>query len=210
MNFPSRAGASRHLWPLAAILLTSLTSYFQPTALTDVAAVVGFKTPEQIRRDNNKVRLAKMNPYMQRKVGAIVADLEGHGYYPVVDAGVYRTPAEQLAKYSAGYSKVKWSFHNASTPAGKPDSLAADVFEQRYGWSSAAPRAYTLKLLSSAQSHGVTTGAFWGLTTAQRKSLQTAVSKKDWDKLVAIGWDDYHIEPATVTVAQARNGKRPK
>jgi hypothetical protein len=165
---------------------------------------------EAKRQRDNTARVAKMNPYMQPKIRAVIADMESHGYKPLIDVGVWRSPAEQAAKVRAGYSKTQFSFHTATTPKGKPDSLAADITDTRWGWSASAPDAYWLKLASAARSHDLDTGILWGLSATRRKIINDAIGKRNWKYSGPLGWDVAHVEQTQVTVGQARKGLRPR
>jgi hypothetical protein len=164
---------------------------------------------EYQRKRDNSARILKLNPYMRPKVAAIVSDLEAHGYKPSVDPAVWRTPAQQAAKLKKGYSAVSYSYHNATTPEGKPDSLAADIVDIRWQWDPPG-NTYWLKLASSAESHNLTTGIYWKLSDTNRKRIRAAIASKDWDAKIVRGQDAAHVEPKGITLAQARKGIRPK
>ena len=48
------------------------------------------------------------------------------------------------------------------------------------------------------------------VSPGQRRSIHTAIAKRDWGAKVALGWDVAHTEQTKVTIAQARHGLRPK
>lgn len=150
-----------------------------------------------------------MYPYMRPKVRAILNDLEAHGWQPIIDPGVHRTPAEQLEKFKAGYSKVKYSYHNVTGKDGTPESLAADIVDVRYAWNS--PKSFWLMLAAAAESHGLDSGIYWGLTNAQRQVIHTAIAKRDFNNpKIPLGWDTAHVEVHGISLLAARLGKRPK
>lgn len=159
------------------------------------------------RKTLNAARLLKLNPAMRRKVAAIIADLEAHGYQPLIDAQVWRSPAQQAKLKAQGRSKVSYSFHNCTTRAGLPDSLAADITDARYGWES--PKAFWLTLAAAAQAHGCTTGIYWGLSVDKRIKIRKAIARRDFNALVELGWDTAHVEPSGLTLDEAKAGKRP-
>lgn len=186
----------------------------RPAAIIVIATAVFLTTAKAVdvngeaqRRDNNAQRVARMSPYMQPKVKAVISDLEHHGHRPAIDGAVWRSPAEQRALVAKGYSTVLYSFHNCSTPAGKPDSLAADITDAPLFWN--ASKGYWLKLASSAESHDLTTGIYWGLSQANRAKIHTAVARRDWNAPVSLGWDTAHVEPTGITLGQAKKGLRP-
>lgn len=162
---------------------------------------------ELVRKQDNAERLQLINPGMRPKVKAVISDLEQHGYRPLIDKGVWRSAAEQARKKAAGVSQVSYSYHNVTTPDGRPDSLAADITDNRWFWQS--PKPFWLTLAGSAESHGLTTGIYWGLSQANRNRIRQAIKVRNWDAPVQIGWDAAHVEPANFTIAQARAGKRP-
>jgi hypothetical protein len=153
--------------------------------------------------------LQRIHKPLRPKIIAILLDLEGHGWQPLIDAGVWRSKSDQLKKVRAGYSKVKFSFHNATTRDGAPDALACDITDARHGWDS--PKSFWLMLAASAQSHGLTTGIYWGLNAARRRQLQQVIAGRNFqNRDVSLGWDTAHVQPRGITLLSARLGKRPK
>ncbi len=142
------------------------------------------------------------------QAAAILLDLTGHGWKPRIQEA-WRAPAEQLAAYNAGRSKVRWGFHNASSPVRPYDALAADIVLDDCPYEE--PKEFLLKLYSSAKSHGLETGVLFGLSAAQRVRLNKAVDAKQWDYLGPIGWDPWHVQPTmeTLATAEAKRGERP-
>lgn len=172
------------------------------------------------RRAANSARLQEMYPPMRPKVAAIISDMESHGWKPYVDPGIYRSKAEQMAKYRAGVSKVTWSFHNASSCDGNPrassctpGSLAADIIDANGGWLH-TPKKYFLQLASAARNHGLETGITFGLNTKAKApakaALLKAIAERRFDSNVALGWDASHVQPRGFAISAARAGKRPK
>ncbi len=162
----------------------------------------------QERHALNHKRLQLINPKLRLKVAAVLSDLESHADCPYIDSGVWRSPAEQMAKYRAGVSKVKWSFHNANDRRGQPDALAADITDARFGWDS--PLSFWLRLAASAQAHGMESGIFWGLTSGQRAAITAAIAARNWTPgNISTGWDPAHIQVAGISLLRARFGARP-
>ena len=176
------------------------------TALATTAKAVDTHG-ELLRKQDNAERLQLINPGMRPKVKAVLSDLEQHGYRPLIDSGVWRSIAEQAKKKAAGVSQVSYSYHNVTTADGRPDSLAADITDNRWFWSSPTP--YWLTLAGSAESHQLTTGIYWGLSQNDRNKIRQAIKVRNWNANVPLGWDTAHVEPANFTIAQARAGKRP-
>lgn len=156
----------------------------------------------------NAARVQLMHPKLRAKILAIICDMEGKGWQPIIDVGVYRTPAEQAEKKRLGFSKVSYSFHTVTGANGVPESLAADIVDVRYQWN--APSKYWLQLAACAEAHGMQTGIRWGLSTPKRAVINTLIRLKNWDAKFALGWDAAHTECKGITLAQAKAGKRPE
>jgi len=163
---------------------------------------------EDARKARNAAKLAELNAWIRPKVGAIVADLEGHGWRPRVQ-DAWRSPAAQAEAYSLGHSKLLWGFHNALRPDGRPGALAVDIVDDNAPY--AEDRRFLLMLAASARAHGLETGIRFGLTVRQIAAVMKAVDERRWTFAGPIGWDSWHVQPrpVTLTVAQARAGKRP-
>ena len=177
------------------------------TLVGTASAADGMEARRVAQNANN---LKKMALPMRSKVRGVITDLEGHGYKPIIDNAVWRSKAEQLALYRKGYSKVTYSYHNVSTKAGGPDSLAADIIDQRYGWFRVTPRRYWMTQARSAWVHNLYSGSHFGLTKAQRRAFDAALSSPNFTAYSGpLGWDPAHIEPRGLSIAQAKAGKRP-
>lgn len=163
---------------------------------------------KQQRDALNQARVAKMDVLMRPNILAIIADLEGAGWQPVIDSGVYRTPAEQAQKVAQGVSTVSYSYHNVTSRNGIPESEAADIVDIRYGWNP--PATYWLQLAGAAENQGLETGIYWGLTQAQRNTIHTLIGNKSWGKPYSRGWDAAHVQPpqSKFTTSEARYGYR--
>jgi hypothetical protein len=160
------------------------------------------------RQALNKKRLQLMHPKVAAKVAAVLLDLEGHNCQPIIDSGVWRKPSEQLAKFRAGLSRVKWSFHNATNKRGTPESLAADITDQRWGWNS--PTWFWLMLASSAKAHGLESGIYWGLNQFQRDQITSAIFDEEFTRQpLTIGWDPAHVQIKGIPLLSAKLGARP-
>lgn len=164
---------------------------------------------EARRVAQNKACLQKMYPGIRPKVRAVLTDMEGHGYKPIIDAGVYRTPREQLAKVRAGYSKVTYSYHCVTGRNGAPESLAADITDQRWGWSGHAPRSYWLKQANAAREHGLHSGIYFGLSAYDKARLGHALVNRIWDYSGPRGWDEAHIQDSRLSLSRVKRGERP-
>jgi hypothetical protein len=43
-----------------------------------------------------------------------------------------------------------------------------------------------------------------------QQAIDEAISSRNWNAPLKIGWDPTHIEPTDVTVSAAKGGKRPQ
>ena len=103
-------------------------------------------------------KLLQLHPVLRRKVEAIIRDLAGHHIQAVIGSA-WRTQQEQAVLYKHGFSKVLFSFHNATYPDGRPCALAADIVERDTGWG--APGMFWLMLARARQAHGLYPCAPW-------------------------------------------------
>ncbi len=160
------------------------------------------------RQFQNYRMLERVHFNLRHKVAMIVLDLEGHGCHPLIDAGVYRSPAEQLKKFQEGNSKVRYSYHNVTGRSGTPESLAADITDAELRWNS--PLSFWLRLASSAQAHQMTSGIYWGLNASRRSELRAIIARRTWNPgNVSIGWDPAHVQVTGISLFAAKRGKRP-
>lgn len=160
------------------------------------------------RKSLNAQRVQKMHPWMRDNILAIIADLEAAGWQPIIDSGVYRTPAEQAQKVAQGYSKIYYSYHNVTGANGTPESLAADIVDERYQWES--PMKYWLQLAGAAENQGLETGIYWYLSQSARNNIHNAIKEQKWDAKVQLGGDVAHVQPpqADFTTGEAKKGYR--
>ncbi|MBI1780413.1 MAG: hypothetical protein HYR66_03480, partial [Sphingobacteriales bacterium] len=49
----------------------------------------------------------------------------------------------------------------------------------------------------------------WGVPVRLIVAIDKAITEKDWNAPVKIGWDPTHIQPVGITAADAKAGKRP-
>jgi hypothetical protein len=161
---------------------------------------------EERRKQQNNDMLLKIDKTIRPAVKAVLADLEKQGQRPLIDRGVWRSPAEQLEKFKHGFSKVKWGYHCATTKDGKPDSLAADIVDANKMWD--ASREFWLRLGASALKHDLGWGGYFGLPKAMKESLRAEVRHKNFNSPAKLGWDAAHVETSRVTIAEAKAGKR--
>ena len=161
---------------------------------------------EEARKKQNREMLSRVDKSIRGAVSAVLKDLEKQGQRPLIDKGVWRSPKEQEEKFKKGFSKVRWGFHCATTPAGKPDSLAADIVDANKFWN--ASREFWLRLGASAIAHDLGWGGFFGLPSRMKAGLRAELLHKNFKSPAKLGWDTAHIETTRVTIAQAKAGKR--
>lgn len=153
----------------------------------------------------NRTRLQECHPAFRQRLALLLAILQADGYRPRLQQ-CWRSPEDQLAAFTSGHSKLQWGFHNATTPDGKPDALAADVLDDDHPLEP--PKAYLLALARAARKVGLTTGITWGLPQNIRTALDAAIEQgTPWEGKT--GWDPCHVETTGVSVQEARNGQRP-
>lgn len=162
---------------------------------------------EATRKNLNETQLKELHPVMARKVRAVIADLESAGWLPYIVTG-WRSPAEQLQKVKEGRSKVRYSFHNVTGKGGRPESLAVDIVDTRKGYDS--PKEFWLTLAAAGAAHGLASGIMFGLGKRKAELLAVLKARDFKNKGVSIGWDPSHLEPAGISLLQARLGVRPK
>lgn len=114
------------------------------------------------RQERNSAALKQLHPVFRPKVIAVISDLEGHGWRPLIpkDSG-WRSRARQAELKAEGHSTVTFSFHCAFEPGGIPASLAADVVDERHLWDLPDDHLYWKHLGSSARAHKLIWGGAW-------------------------------------------------
>jgi len=116
-------------------------------------------------------KLASMNPHFRHKVIVLLQKLKSRGFQPTVVYG-WRSVALQQKLLRQGVTKVRFSFHNAQTPDGRPNSFAADIVDRRYAWSE---KKETHEYWKAQGEEAKRIGLFWG---------------GDWKK----PWDPAHVQ----------------
>ncbi len=180
---------------------------------TSAKAIDIDRESELKRASDNETRVALMHPYMRPKIRAVIGDLESHGWRPLIDAQVYRSPAQQAKLKARGVSSVSYSYHMVTDKDAKgrpvPASLAADITDKRWAWKSG--NQYWLMLASASESHGLVTGIRWTLPTSGRQKIDALIRRKDWKGAYSMGRkpDPAHVEVVGVSLGQAKKGVRP-
>jgi hypothetical protein len=162
---------------------------------------------EPARKARNAQRLSELYPTFATRVAAIIGELEDQGLRPRIQ-DAWRDPEQQRKAYESGHSKLKFGFHNVTGVDEKPESLAVDLLDDDHPAHEGS--VYLLRLAASAEAQRCTTGIRWGLPPALRQAVDTAIASSDWDAPVKLGWDPAHVQPSDVTLAQVKQGKRPR
>lgn len=161
-------------------------------------------TPAALKKRNEEM-LKQCWPAFAVKVRAIIEDMAGHGFSCRIQEA-YRSPEDQLKAVHAGMSHLKYGFHNCTGDNGEPQALAVDLLDDKH--PNQESTKYSLLLYACARAHGLTTGGTWGLAPNVERGFRNAAVGRMWDEPVKVGWDNCHIEPTSITVAQAKSGKR--
>lgn len=105
-------------------------------------------------------KLASMTASMRPRVQRILAKLASQGFQPKIFFG-WRSVAVQAELKRKGNTRVSFSFHNAQTPAGVPNSWAADIIDGRYGWREPECMPFFQALGVAARAEGLVWGGDW-------------------------------------------------
>jgi len=168
---------------------------------------------EADRKARNEAMLAQCNRVAAARFRLLLSFIEHEGHRPRINEGdAWRSPAEQAAAVASGHSTVPWGMHNATTPDGKPDSLAIDLVDDD---SPLVPRARFLQRVNEvAPRFGLLTGILWSkkahpLTEVEKARIWNAVATGDWSEVHRIGFDPLHVQVAGLTIDEAKAGRRP-
>jgi len=161
------------------------------------------------RKKLNEERLLLIDEAIRNRVSNVITELEQQGLRPVIAKEVWRDPALQKKLFDEGKSKVQWGFHCATTPDGKPSSLAADIVDAELGWD--APRKFWILLGGAAATHRLHWGGYFGFVKLPKlkQRLNQTLKDKDFDPSIKMGWDPAHVEVKGITIAEAKAGNRP-
>jgi hypothetical protein len=161
---------------------------------------------EQARIKRNQDKLSELFSRFATRIESVIQDLQALGIRPRIQEA-YRSPEAQLIAFNSGTSKLKFGFHNITGDDGKPESLAVDLLDDD---RPLAPSTnYLLRLATVAETHGLETGVLWGLPPKLQDGVRQALASGDFGAKVKVGWDPTHIQPRGITVAEAKQGKRP-
>lgn len=146
---------------------------------------------KQIKK-RNEDKIKELYFKFAPKVRAILSDLEGHGFVPLI-VWAWRSPEEQLRLYKQGSTKILYGYHNVSGRLGEPQAMAVDIVDARYMYNS--PKRFWLMLASSAMAHGCESGVLWtGKNIVLRNKILKAIKSRNFSYDGPLGWDCAHIQ----------------
>ena len=161
---------------------------------------------ETDRKKRNDTRLLELYPTFRARIKQVIVALEAKGIRPRIQ-DAWRSPADQKKAYESGHSKLLFGFHNVTAYSGTPEALAVDLLDDD---SPLSPRKnYLLQLAAAAEEVGLITGIRWDMPKRLIRAIDAAIASQDWDANVKVGWDPTHVQPADITVAQAKADIRP-
>lgn len=162
---------------------------------------------EADRKKRNDTRLLELYVTFRARLTRVLLALEAKGVRPRIQ-DAWRSPADQERAFRNGHSKLLFGFHNATATSGTPEALAVDLLDDDSPLSPS--KSYLLQLAAAAEAEGLITGIRWGIPKHLITAIDAAIAAQDWNANVKIGWDPTHVQPTTVTVAQAKAGIRPR
>ena len=162
---------------------------------------------EADRKQRNHIKIHELHPAIRSRMEAVLSELESFGYRPRIQEA-WIAPNIQLARYYAGRSSQKYTFHNVTAESGTKEALAVDIWDDD---RPTTPKShFMLHLLAAAENNDFTTGIRISLSENRIKLIEDAVAQKDWMRPVWVGADPLHVEVTSLTVQEAEAGKRPE
>jgi hypothetical protein len=161
---------------------------------------------EADRKLRNQSKLQEMYPIFRTKVAAVLQEMESYDYRPRIQEA-WRSEATQLSYYRQGLTKLKYSYHTVTGSNGEKEALAADIIDDDRPDGVKLP--YIIHLAAAAKNNGLTTGAYFDLAPDKVANLDAAITAKNWNAPVHIGWDPLHVQITGITVDEAKAGIRP-
>ncbi len=165
---------------------------------------------EKNRLRRNGEILAQLDIFFGGRIRLILSDLASSGEEARLDCG-WRSVQEQAVKFAQKLSEVEWGFHCAVNEEGKPASLAVHIIDDREK-DPYKPQTgkFAIKLAIIAKKYKCTTGILWRLKSIDKDKLKAVIDLMDLDYKGKIGFDPFHLQPADLTLTEARDGKRLK
>lgn len=162
-------------------------------------------TDEQ-RQRRNAACLQELFPTFRDRIAGIIAVLEQQGLRPRIQEA-WRSREEQLRRFRAGDTTVKFGLHNVTGKNGAKEALAVDLLDDDAPDMS-SPR-YLLMLAAAARWHGCQTGILLDLPEAAHGQVVNAIDRGRFDLPVRVGRAPTYVAPLGITAPEARHGKRP-
>lgn len=132
-------------------------------------------------RWSQEQKLASLHPEFREKIIKVLGEMRARGFDPYIHFG-WRDLATQTRLKEQGFTKVSFSFHNATDIDGHPAALAVDIPSKSKGWEPG--QTYWNTLGEIGEKHGLTWGGRWsdpwdpshlqGAENNQLKTLKTA------------------------------------
>jgi len=138
---------------------------------------------ETDRKKRNEDRLKELYPAFAKQVEKVIQELEEKELRPRIQ-DAWRSPEDQLKAYTEGHSKLKYGFHNVTGKNGEKESLAVDLLDDDSPLNIGTP--YILQVTATAEKHGLTTGARWGLPVKLSDAIDNAIASEKWDAPVKV------------------------
>ena len=88
-------------------------------------------------RWSHEKKLESLNDEFRPKVIRVIDHLAQNGFKPKIYYA-WRSVQVQAELFKKGNSKVRFSFHNAQFPDGRPNAYAVDIIDKRWAWEAAA------------------------------------------------------------------------
>lgn len=128
---------------------------------------------EILRQKRNRDQLALMHPQARASTVRVLLEIERRGYRPRLQE-TFRTPMQQLEKWSAGLSRIRTAGPHTCTVDGKPASLATHVLDDTDPITAGA--AWWAMLAIVARQNGLQTGLCFGLEdSVHRQKIEAAI-----------------------------------
>jgi hypothetical protein len=167
------------------------------------------KVTDDQRTERLKQLMRECHPVFRKRIINIYKEMEDDGWRPRVQ-DAWRSTAKTKELHKMGLTTVKWSFHNAMTPNGIPESLAIHIYDDDATNPADPSRKFLMRLAYFSKKYNCRTGIAFGLPRALQNKLNEAIrwGETEWLPPKKIGWDACHVEPADLTLKLARTGVR--
>lgn len=158
------------------------------------------------RQHYNTVCLQELFPTFRDRVLGIIDFLEDQGLRPRIREA-WRSREEQMRRFKAGDSRIKFGLHNLTGKNGTKEALAAHLLDDDA--PDAPSSRFLLMLAAAARRNGCRTGILTDLPEDAQAEIVAALDRSNFDAPVRVGRAPSYIAPLGITVPEARHGKRP-